>query len=331
MIVSDAVELTAAWFAQGLGRAVHERADRADGHRRDVPDGPCRADLGRTAMTGPASVVVKFPTAEDAARLALARAMGMYELEVRFYRDLLHDARRRPNARVAISPNWIERDRRIHPGARGSQRPDPARRRPHREQRRRSARACSMSSLRLQAARGTPRRPGACRGSPTRHGPRDLRLDARRAGAVPRPLRRTRWSPSRSRCSNACIPQAGEWIRSWDGPSVVQHGDLRTDNILFGPRRRRAAATMLDFQTVRVGPPGIDPAYFLGSSLSDADPSHVRTRPAGRVPRTPRAPRASRASTSTRACAATAKARSTRCTCSAASRSRSPPRSGSTG
>jgi hypothetical protein len=27
-------------------------------------------------------------------------------------------------------------------------------------------------------------------------------------------------------------------------------------------------ATLLDFQTLRLGPPGIDPAYFLGSSLS---------------------------------------------------------------
>ena len=57
------------------------------------------------------------------------------------------------------------------------------------------------------------------------------------------------------------IPQAGRWIRSWDGPSVVQHGDLRTDNILFSldpvPR-----ATLLDFQTVRLGPPGTDPGIL---------------------------------------------------------------------
>jgi aminoglycoside phosphotransferase (APT) family kinase protein len=65
----------------------------------------------------------------------------------------------------------------------------------------------------------------------------------------------------------AVIPRAGRWIRSWDVPSVVQHGDLRTDNILFSldPAPR---VTLLDFQTVRLGPPGIDPAYFLGSSLS---------------------------------------------------------------
>lgn len=63
------------------------------------------------------------------------------------------------------------------------------------------------------------------------------------------------------------IPQAGRWIRSWDGPSVVQHGDLRTDNILFS-RGQPVTATIVDFQTVRLGPPGVDPAYFLGSSLS---------------------------------------------------------------
>jgi len=63
------------------------------------------------------------------------------------------------------------------------------------------------------------------------------------------------------------IPQAGKWIRSWDGPSVVQHGDLRTDNILFS-LDQAPQATIIDFQTVRLGPPGVDPAYFLGSSLS---------------------------------------------------------------
>ena len=66
----------------------------------------------------------------------------------------------------------------------------------------------------------------------------------------------------------------------------MQHGDLRTDNILFGLDGDLRRATMIDFQTVRLGPPGIDPAYFLGSSLStptDAD----RTRPRWPTPRTP--------------------------------------------
>jgi aminoglycoside/choline kinase family phosphotransferase len=75
-------------------------------------------------------------------------------------------------------------------------------------------------------------------------------------------------APEHVRLFEAVIPKAGKWIRSWDGPTVVQHGDLRTDNILFGLDDDAPAATLIDFQTVRLGPPGVDPAYFLGSSLS---------------------------------------------------------------
>ena len=74
--------------------------------------------------------------------------------------------------------------------------------------------------------------------------------------------------PEHVRLFESVIPKAGEWIRSWTGPTVVQHGDLRTDNILFGTNGKAPAATIIDFQTVRLGPPGVDPAYFLGSSLS---------------------------------------------------------------
>jgi aminoglycoside phosphotransferase (APT) family kinase protein len=63
------------------------------------------------------------------------------------------------------------------------------------------------------------------------------------------------------------LPRAGEWVRSWRPPTVVQHGDFRSDNLLHGTVAGTPPITVIDFQTVRLGPPGLDPAYFLGSSL----------------------------------------------------------------
>ena len=87
MIVSDATELTAEWFTKALGGVavtdVHLTPMNMGAMCRMV-----RAELTRGDETQPTSVVVKFPT-DEPGTLALARAMGMYELEVRFYRDLL--------------------------------------------------------------------------------------------------------------------------------------------------------------------------------------------------------------------------------------------------
>lgn len=65
-------------------------------------------------------------------------------------------------------------------------------------------------------------------------------------------------------------PKAGAWARSWQDPTVLQHGDFRTDNMLFGQGDGAAPLTVIDFQTLRLGPPGVDLAYFLGASLDVA-------------------------------------------------------------
>lgn len=67
------------------------------------------------------------------------------------------------------------------------------------------------------------------------------------------------------------LPQSGAWARSWSAPTVIQHGDFRTDNIMFGKTESDPPVTIIDFQTVRLGPPGVDVAYFLGASLSVED------------------------------------------------------------
>lgn len=54
------------------------------------------------------------------------------------------------------------------------------------------------------------------------------------------------------------------WYVSRPAPFTIIHGDYRLDNLMFGPGD---VVTALDWQTVSVGPPCRDLAYFLGTSL----------------------------------------------------------------
>jgi len=65
------------------------------------------------------------------------------------------------------------------------------------------------------------------------------------------------------RASAAAITR---WQLSRPEPFAVVHGDYRLDNLMFHPRARGVVA--LDWQTVTVGLPTRDLAYFLGTSLA---------------------------------------------------------------
>lgn len=55
------------------------------------------------------------------------------------------------------------------------------------------------------------------------------------------------------------------------GPQTVTHGDFRPDNILFRGQGGRVPVTIVDWQTVDVGAPMVDVAYFIGGALSTED------------------------------------------------------------
>lgn len=61
------------------------------------------------------------------------------------------------------------------------------------------------------------------------------------------------------------IPQSVPWLDAWSGPTVVQHGDYRLDNMLFGDAPARVV--VFDWQTARVGPPLVDAGFYLGGCL----------------------------------------------------------------
>jgi Ecdysteroid kinase-like family len=69
--------------------------------------------------------------------------------------------------------------------------------------------------------------------------------------------------------AESLIPAVGGWMRSHPGPNSVQHGDYRIDNMLLSPAGDPSAPplTVVDWQTVVWGSPVLDASYFLGGSL----------------------------------------------------------------
>ena len=63
--------------------------------------------------------------------------------------------------------------------------------------------------------------------------------------------------------------RVGEWLALLEDPRCLWHGDFRLDNLCFGARSGEIPIAVFDWQTVTVGPPGLDVAYFLGAGLSE--------------------------------------------------------------
>lgn len=272
-IVGDAAELTAGWFTRVLDREGGESGatvERVELEPMDI-GAMCRMVRARVTWSvpeaGPASVIVKFPTAE-AGTLGLARAMRMYELEVSFYRDLL------PLLGDVSVPACHLADLDPGTGAFTLVLEDlGGRTRPGDVLTESTTDECDLVLAELAGLQASTWDAPRTKAMPWLA---DLErtaqlFDSMTAGLEPFLARFGHaLEPEQVALFERVIPQAGRWVRSWDGPTVVQHGDLRTDNVLFSLDPARPRATLVDFQTVRLGPPGVDPAYFLGSSLSTA-------------------------------------------------------------
>lgn len=268
MPVSNSDQLSPQWFTRALGSPGTTVTDvRIDQVGGGAMCEMVRATLAWDAPAGsPESVIVKFPT-PDAGTRALAQAMRMYELEVRFYRDLL------PHLADLSTPTCYFAELDETTGAFTLVLEDlGSTTRPGDVLTESTGDECSAVLAELAHLQGASWNSPTTAAMPWLAGhERTVQVfDSMPAGLEPWLARFGHaLEPAQVTLFETVIPQAGRWIRSWAGPSVVQHGDLRTDNILFSldpvPR-----ATLVDFQTVRLGPPGTDPAYFLGSSLATA-------------------------------------------------------------
>lgn len=273
--IANAEELTVDWFRRVLaGAGVLAGADLSEVALELVPGGlMARMVRARLSYAGPASaspdsLLVKFPT-DDAGSLGVAHAMSMYELETRFYQDiapLLPDMGLPRCYLAALSDDaqkftLVLEDLSDELQAGDVLRPS-------------TVEECSgalkeLAKFQAPLWDSSPISSLGWIADPER----TIRVfDALPAGLAPFLARfGDQLEATHVRLFERVIPRAGEWIRSWKPPTVVQHGDFRSDNIMFSRDAGSRRIAVIDFQTVRLGPPGVDPAYYLGSALTTED------------------------------------------------------------
>jgi aminoglycoside/choline kinase family phosphotransferase len=268
-IVTGADTLSADWFTSVLGATVTDVQVEPVGGGLIARMVRARIEYDAdTSGEAPASVVVKFPT-DDQGSLGLALAMGMYELEVHFYQDVAPhlEAMAIPRCHLAEHDSETGMFTLVLEDLSGSTKPGdvltPC-----------TLEECAAALTELAKFQAPLWNSQAMQQL-------DWLTDSRRtlgvfdslpAGLEPFIERfGAALEPEHVELFKTVLPKSGEWVRSWAPPTVVQHGDFRSDNLLFGVSESTPPVTVIDFQTIRLGPPGLDPAYFLGSSLSTED------------------------------------------------------------
>jgi hypothetical protein len=71
----------------------------------------------------------------------------------------------------------------------------------------------------------------------------------------------------------AAMSSVTAWLTAESKRYALMHGDYRLDNMLFDPDRTRI--TIVDWQTIGIGSPGRDLAYFTGTSLEPSVRSEI--------------------------------------------------------
>jgi len=200
----------------------------------------------------PRSVVCKFASADPTSR-ATGLALRAYEAEVSFYRDLAHTVDICTGEFVLVLED-------LAPCVQGEQLTgcsvDQA--------------ALAMEELaKLHAPRwGDPRL--AALPWLNRNTPDSIEMaEQLLASLFPGFLERygSRLEPEYVRVAERFRSGLGPWLRGREQPFVVQHGDYRLDNMLFGTAEGGHPLAVVDWQTVIWGPPLADAAYFLGAGL----------------------------------------------------------------
>jgi hypothetical protein len=226
----------------------------------------CRLSYDRDpGPQAPRSVIAKLP-AEDPNSRETAVAQGLYEREVRFYRELAGVVGiTTPRCRYAEIDSGS--------GMFALLLDDLA---PAREADQLSGLgpddACTalLELAGLHAARW---------GDPRRLGLEDLRehYSSGYAEFIP-PLfdgfverYGDRLEPEHLEIITAFRPHLGRFLAERPGPSAVIHGDYRTDNMLFDAAAGTIPLAVVDWQTIVTGPALVDVAFLLGASLDPAD------------------------------------------------------------
>lgn len=223
-----------------------------------------RATLSYTGASGaPASMLVKYPS-HDEGNLGIVQLTGMYEHEVRFYRDLAPRLLNMslPGCYFAHIDEETGRFVMALEDLSAVTKPGIALDMLTRDE-------CAAVFHELAKFQAAFWNSSALAGYDWLDPSRTQRFFDMFSGALDPFLKRFGGdlTSDQVKLFERVMPNSGKWVRSWRPPTVLQHGELRAANVLFGTTANAPPVTIIDFQTVRLGPPGVDPAYFMACSL----------------------------------------------------------------
>ena len=262
-VLRSAQELTAEWLSAVLGGSPIEAIEvRAIGTGQ-------MSESSRVSISwageraGPASVVVKTASRDPTSR-ATGVSLGVYEREVRFYREL---APRLGGPLAHCHLALIDSDgsftivlEDLAPARQGDQIAGCEGK---------QARLAMLALAQLHAPVFADPELGA---TPWLNQPNPL-TQALLAQLLPAFLERyhERIAPEHEQVCRRFVESLDGWSADRRPPLGLVHGDYRLDNMLFGSEDAPRPFAVVDWQTVSWGPVMTDAAYFLGASLEPAE------------------------------------------------------------
>jgi Ecdysteroid kinase-like family len=264
-VVREIEELTPAWLERVVGAGPVE-AVRAEAIGTGQMSQSHRVHLAYApgAAGGPASVVVKTAAADPTSR-STGVGLGIYEREIRFYRNLA------PRLGGAVAPchaavldegeGWftlVLED--AAPAVQGDQ-----------------IAGCGVEDARLAihalAAIHAPVFADPELGAAPWLNQQTPLNQALMTQLLPAFVERygARLADEHRRVCERLVASLDGWSAERRPPLGLVHGDFRLDNMLFGGPGSSRPFTIVDWQTVGWGPAMIDASYFLGASLSVED------------------------------------------------------------
>jgi hypothetical protein len=217
------------------------------------------------SVGAPGSVVVKLPSSDGGSR-QMAQAMGLYETEVRFYKEVA------PRLGPAIPRmHWGKVDAKaagrftlvLDDLTQGSEVGD-------------MVAGCSLehAALAIKALPDLQAPVWADPDLPPRPWLDPARTDMIFAAVAPSVdpfLERfaERLEPEHVELVHRMAPRAaGYRTLAWEPPYVVAHSDYRLDNMLFGSTPEAQPISVIDWQGARLAPPLLDATILLGACMS---------------------------------------------------------------
>lgn len=266
-IISDPDKITPDWLTEVLSGSGNLPDGRVTDAQWEIIGTGKMGDNARYTLSydgdydAPVSVIAKLPAADETAR-SMAGAMGAYQKEVMFYRELAPLTRMQTPeiycAEVsADGTEFIILMEDLAPAEPGNQLVGESQAR---------AELAVMEAAKLHAPFYA--KPELLAG--------DYITKSDKEGAeFGQSLMQRYWpgfvdrfghglTPACAMLGDAFAANYALWAQRYEGPKTLIHGDYRSENILFG---ERGTAITVDWQTVQESCALADVAYFLGGSI----------------------------------------------------------------